>query len=204
MVVTILAPGATFFWAVDDTLCRKRGLTLYGAGMHYDPLISSRAKSLVSWGHDWVVLTLIVAFPAWAPSKVFALPIAMRLYRNRQGLTKGKKNPKGKKGQKKSTKPKHDPNHRTRPELALELIIMVAQWFPNEEIIVSGDSAYGGQSILSHLPPNVHLISHVHPKGALYEPAFSQERKTQRTGPQEKGPVTRHEAMGRRSGPAVD
>src|SRR5208337_142172 len=93
VVVTILAPGATFFWAVDDTLCRKRGLTLYGAGMHYDPLISSRAKSLVSWGHDWVVLTLIVAFPAWAPSKVFALPIAMRLYRNRQGLTKGKKNP---------------------------------------------------------------------------------------------------------------
>jgi len=52
--------------------------------MHYDPLISSRAKSLVSWGHDWVVLTLIVAFPAWAPSKVFALPIAMRL-----GLEKG-------------------------------------------------------------------------------------------------------------------
>ena len=44
--------------------------------MHYDPLISSRAKSLVSWGHDWVVLTLIVAFPPWARSKVFALPIA--------------------------------------------------------------------------------------------------------------------------------
>ena len=56
LVVTILAPGATLLWAVDDTLCRKRGLTLYGAGMHYDPLISSRAKSLVSWGHDWVVL----------------------------------------------------------------------------------------------------------------------------------------------------
>ena len=184
LVVTILAPGAAFFWAVDDTLCRKRGLTLYGAGMHYDPLISSRAKSLVSWGHDWVVLTLIVAFPAWAPSKVFALPIAMRLYRNRQGLTKGKKNPKGKKGQKKSTKPKHDPNHRTRPELALELIIMVAQWFPNDEIIVSGDSAYGGQSILSHLPPNVHLISHVHPNGALYEPASPKKEK--RKGPARK------------------
>jgi SRSO17 transposase len=178
LVVTMLAPGATFFWAVDDTLCRKRGLTLYGAGMHYDPLISSRAKSLVSWGHDWVVLTLIVAFPAWAPSKVFALPIAMRLYRNRQGLTKGKKSPKGKKGQKKNSKPKHDPNHRTRPELALELIIMVALWFPDDEIIVSGDSAYGGQSILSHLPPNVHLISHVHPKGALYKPALPKEEKT--------------------------
>jgi fatty-acid desaturase len=50
LVVTILAPGALIFWAVDDTLCRKRGLTLYGAGMHYDPLISSRSKALVSWG----------------------------------------------------------------------------------------------------------------------------------------------------------
>jgi fatty-acid desaturase len=29
LVVTILAPGATLLWAVDDTLCRKRGLTLY-------------------------------------------------------------------------------------------------------------------------------------------------------------------------------
>ena len=61
LVATILAPGATLLWAVDDTLCRKRGLTLYGAGMHYDPLISSRAKSLVSWGHDWVVLCLLIA-----------------------------------------------------------------------------------------------------------------------------------------------
>src|SRR5436305_8473961 len=95
----------------------------------------------------------------------------MRLYRNRQGLTKGKKAPKGKKGPKKSPKPKHDPNHRTRPELALELIVMVARWFPDDQIIVSGDSAYGGQSVLAHLPSNVHLISHVHPKGALYEPA---------------------------------
>ena len=135
------------------------------------------------------MLTLIVAFPAWAPSKVFALPIAMCLYRNRQGLTKGKKNPKGKKGQKKSTKPKHDPNHRTRPELALELIIMVAQWFPNEEIIVSGDSAYGGQSVLSHLPPNVHLISHVHPNGALYGRRLPR-KKNAKDRPPEKGQVT--------------
>ena len=78
LVGTILAPGATLFWAVDDTLCRKRGLTLDGAGMHYDPLISSRAKSLVSWGHDWVVLCLIIVKPFWAPTKVFALPINFR------------------------------------------------------------------------------------------------------------------------------
>jgi hypothetical protein len=180
LVATILAPGSPLFWAVDDTLCRKRGLTLYGAGMHYDPLISSRAKSLVSWGHDWVVLCLIIVHPFWAPTKVFALPVAFRLYRNRQGLTKGKKN------RGKSTKPKDDPNHRTRPELALELIKLAAKWFPNDEILVTGDSAYGGQSILRHLPPNVHLISHVHPKGALYEPAPPKTEKT-KGKPRKKG-----------------
>jgi hypothetical protein len=169
LVATILAPGATLLWAVDDTLCRKRGLTLYGAGMHYDPLISSRAKALVSWGHDWVVLCLIVVHPFWAPTKVFALPIAFRLYKNHQGLTKGKK---------RRAKAPHDPNHRTRPELALELIQLAAGWFPNDELIVTGDSAYGGASILRHLPKNVHLISHVHPKGALYSPAPPKAAKT--------------------------
>jgi hypothetical protein len=71
LIVTILSLGATHSWAVDDTLCRKRGLTLYGAGMHHDPLISSRSKRLVSWGHDWVVLCLIIDKPFWAPTKVF-------------------------------------------------------------------------------------------------------------------------------------
>jgi hypothetical protein len=160
LVVTILAPGATLLWAVDDTLCRKRGLTLYGAGMHHDPLISSRQKALVSWGHDWVVLCLLVVHPFWAPTKVFALPVAFRLYRNRQGLTKGQKG--------KAKAPKAD--HRTRPELAVELIHLAAAWFPEDLIVVTGDSAYGGRSVLSHLPPNVHLISRVHPKGALYKP----------------------------------
>jgi len=130
LVFTILAPGALLFWAVDDTLCRKRGLTLYGAGMHYDPLISSRSKALVSWGHDWVVLCLIVVHPFWAPTKVFALPIAARLSINRQGLTKGKK------GKGKSSQAQTDPPHRTRPELALELSKLAAQWFPGDEVIL--------------------------------------------------------------------
>ncbi len=137
--------------------------------MHHDPLISSRKKPLVSWGHDWVVLTLLIAHPFWAPTKVFALPVAARLYRNRQGLTKGKK-----KGRTKASK--HDPHHRTRPQLAVELIALAASWFPNDQIMVSGDSAYGGKSVLSHLPSNVHLISHIIPsQGALYEPASREE-----------------------------
>jgi hypothetical protein len=157
--------------AIDDTLCRKRGLTLFGAGMHYDPLISSRALKLVSWGHDWVILFLLVRCP-WAPATVWALPILCRLYRNRQGLTKGRK------GQKEPL----DPNHRTRPELAREMRALLASWFPQRQFLAYGDSTYGGKSVLRSLPAKVDLVSHVHPTGALYAPASP--KKPGQRGPQ--------------------
>jgi hypothetical protein len=178
LLVRVFAPSGPILLAGDDTLCRKRGLTLYGAGMHHDPLISSRALKLVSWGHDWVVLCFLIPLPRWAPTKVFALTVGCRLYKNRQGLTKGQKKkkrrsrhsgPKGAHGSKKRSR-KPDPNHRTRPELLVELLTLFASWFPDRQIVVTADSAYGGQSVLQKLPTNVHLISHVHPKGGLYAP----------------------------------
>jgi DDE superfamily endonuclease len=175
LLLAAFVPQGIILLALDDTLCRKRGLNLFGAGMHHDPLLSSKALKLVSWGHNWVVLCIVVRLPAWAPTKTFALPIAFRLYQNLQGNNKGKKKndldtrsrtPKNKRSKAKATK-----THRTRPELGLELICWVAAAFPQRVFAVTADSLYGGRSILSHLPGNVHLISRVHPGGVLYEPA---------------------------------
>jgi hypothetical protein len=146
-------------------------------------LLSSRKRTWVSWGHDWVILSLIIPMPPWSPTKVWALPVGLRLYRNRQGLTKGKKKEKGK-GAKR--KPPKDPNHRTRPELAVELIGRLAKLFPKRPIVVSGDSAYGGQSVLRHLPETVDLISRVASKAALYRPA-PPRRPDQKGAPRKKG-----------------
>ena len=66
--------------------------------------------------------------------------------------------------------------HRTRPELAVERIVLARAWFPDRKILVVGDSAYGGRSVLSKLPDGVHLISRVHPKGGLYAPAPPRKR----------------------------
>ena len=181
LLVRVFAATGVIELAIDDTLARKRGLMVYGTGMHHDPLMSSKAKTITSWGHDWVVLCLVIRLPQWAPTKVFSLPFCFRLYRNRQGLTKGKKktpkqDPKQRKrAAKKRKQPKtrkgNKPPHRTRPELAVEMLELVARWLPNREFVVTGDSAYGGASVLQKLPSNIDLISHVHPKGGLYEPA---------------------------------
>ncbi|MBX6316283.1 MAG: transposase [Isosphaeraceae bacterium] len=162
--------------ASDDMLCRKRGLSIFGTGMRHDPLISSRQKALVRWGHNWVVAALLVESLPWAPSKVWTLPIQSRLYRNRQGCSKGRKR----------TKPPVDPNHRTRPELALAMIQELAAAFPSWRIVVVADSVYGGQRVLKHLPENVDLISRVHCKATLYEPAPPRAPK-QKGAPPKKG-----------------
>lgn len=192
-----VGPDAVIILAGDDTLCRKRGLSLFGAGMHHDPLISSRAKKLVSWGHDWVDLCLIVANPWWAPGKVFALPICMRLYRNKQGATKGKggskrkatpstkrqkkqakrvqrKRRKAAARQRKNTKSRKNTSvavHVTRPELMRQMLELVASWFPERHFLFVADSLYTGESVLKYLPANVDMIGAVHPNGVLYEQA---------------------------------
>lgn len=196
-VSTLLGSDATLILAGDDTLCKKRGLGIFGTGMHHDACNSSKSKKLFHWGHDWVDLCLIIANPWWAPTKVFALPICMRLYRNKQGLAKGKNKAKTKHSssrtkaaskkakqaaaakQKAAAKAKavHKKDKcpgKTRPELMAEMIALVASWFPDRKFILVVDSLYSGNSVLSNLPENFDLIGPVHARAALYEPATEQ------------------------------
>jgi hypothetical protein len=194
IVNTLIGEDATIVLAGDDTLCRKRGLGIFGTGMHHDALSSSKNKKICHWGHDWVDLSIVIAHPWWAPSKVFALPICMRLYRNRQGLTKGKrksgKKPTAKQRKAASNKAKRAAEARkkaaanaravhqadktprkTRPELMAEMVALVAGWFPERKFVLVVDSLYSGASVLSTLPDNFDLIGPVHAGAALYAPA---------------------------------
>ncbi len=55
--------GQVVMLALDDTLARKRGLKMFGCGMHHDPLLSTRKTAVMNWGHRWVVLGVSVRFP---------------------------------------------------------------------------------------------------------------------------------------------
>lgn len=207
IVKTLISKDATIVLAGDDTLCRKRGLGIFGTGMHHDALSSSKNKKICHWGHDWVDLCIVIANPWWAPTKVFALPICMRLYRNRQGLTKGK----GKSGKKTTTSQRMAASkkakkaakakrkaaasaravhkvdktpRKTRPELMAEMVALVASWFPDRRFVLVVDSLYSGESVLSTLPDNFDLIGPVHANAALYAPAPPETKK--RRGPRRK------------------
>jgi hypothetical protein len=67
--------------------------------------------------------------------------------------------------------------HRTRPELAAEILRMVGKWFPQRTFHVLGDSAYGGKSVLKGLPGNFRLTSRITMDAQLFEEAPPRERK---------------------------
>jgi hypothetical protein len=137
------------FLALDDTLARKRGKKTFGVGMHHDPLLSSRGKTVTNWGHSWVVLGVVVRFPLW-PERVFCLPILFRLYLNKQAAERDRR------------------TYRSRPELAVALLRVVCDHRKNRRFHALADSAYGGQSVLCHLPHNCDLTSRLVLNARLY------------------------------------
>jgi hypothetical protein len=151
-VFRILEPclgSGSIFIAIDDTLARKRGKKTFGVGMHHDPLLSSRGKTITNWGHSWVVLGVIVQFPLW-PERSFCLPILFRLYLNKQAAERERR------------------TYRSRPELAIALLRVLCQQRKHRRFHAIVDSAYGGQSVLCHLPSNCDLTSRLVLNARLY------------------------------------
>jgi DDE superfamily endonuclease len=144
--------GEVVMLALDDTLARKRGLKMFGCGMHHDPLLSSRSKTITNWGHSWVVLGVIVELP-FRPGHYFCLPILFRLYLNKQKAAK------------------HRRVYRKRTELAVEMLAIVCKHQENQPFHVVADSAYGGKTVLCQLPANCDLTSRLVKDARLYDAA---------------------------------
>jgi len=159
--------GETVFVVADDTLANKRGLKVFGTGMHYDPMLSSRGLKITRWAHSWFVLGVIVRFPLW-PERPFCLPILFRLYLNQKSAAK------------------HRRTYQTRPQLAVTLLHILCQHEKNTAFHLLADSSYGGESVLSKLPDNCDLTSRLLINARLH--AAPPERKPGTNGrPRKRG-----------------
>ncbi len=153
VVFDLIVPwcGDVIFVAIDDTLARKRGLKMFGTGMHYDPLLSSRGKTITNWGHSWVVLGVIVELP-FRHGHYFCLPILFRLYLNKKKASQ------------------HRRVYRKRTELAVAMLSVLCKHRRNKRFHAIADSAYGGKTVLAHLPENCDLTSRLVQDARLYDP----------------------------------
>ncbi|MCP5020989.1 MAG: transposase [bacterium] len=142
---------------IDDTLGRHTGKHISSAGMHRDPLLSCAGKPFWHFGHNWVVLAVVIEFPRW--NKVFSLPVLMRLYRTAK-VNKAMKLP-----------------HVKRTELAAETLALVFKEFPQWKFLLIGDNAYINNSVVRSRPDNFHIMGRGRMDAALYATAPKQRGK---------------------------
>ena len=113
VVAHLLPKGAPITVAVDDTLFRRRGKKVHGAGWFHDGSAAGQVK--LGYGNNWVVVAIIVTLPFC--TRPVAVPVLATL------AVKG--------------------SGRSKPDLARDLVDALAERFPDRGIHVVGDSAYG-------------------------------------------------------------
>jgi hypothetical protein len=146
-LLAALVPGTAVWLVIDDTLCHKRGAKVAFGGIFLDAVLSSKRHKIFRFGTNWVTLGLVVQLP-FRKDRFVCVNILWRIYAKK---TKGV-------------------DHRTKSQLAREMVDVVAHWLPGYTLYVVGDSAYVGKHLLKALPENVHVLGPIHWKAQLSAP----------------------------------
>jgi hypothetical protein len=146
----LLGADAPLIVPIDDTLTRRRGRRIFGCFWHHEATANS-PKGTLAWGNNWVTAGINVKLPFL--ERVVCLLVLFRLWRPRR-----KEIPKG----------KADPQRPSKPQLARELLCLLAGRFPQRMIHAVGDAAYASGAF-AELPANVTITSRLRADAALNE-----------------------------------
>lgn len=150
-VLLLVPPGDPLTVAVDDSVFRRSGRKVHGAGWQYDG--SSPSQNRLSFGTCFVTCGIVVHLPFC--TRPVALPVLARLVLPGT-RARGRKN-----------KKKAAPVPGTKVSAAAELVALLAAAFPGRAIHVVADAAYHGPA-LKHLPPAVTWTCRLRANAVLY------------------------------------
>lgn len=128
IVERLVAAGAPVVLAVDDTLFTRLGRKVHGTFWHYDATANAK-RHTYAWGNNWVVAGIVVRVPFCTRS--ICLPVLFRLWRPRRGEI-----PKG----------APDPKRPSTPELARQIVELLADRLSDRTVHVVADAAYGSRA----------------------------------------------------------
>jgi hypothetical protein len=158
----LLPADAPLVVPVDDSLLKRRGRRIFGCFWHHDATANSRSGS-VAWGNNWVTAGINVKLAFC--ERTVCLPVLFRLWRpKRKEIAKGKP----------------DPERPSKPQLARELLCLLAARFANRMIHMVGDAAYA-TGAFAGLPENVTITSRLKANATLHRLPPPRPPKGQRT-----------------------
>lgn len=146
-LVSSLPAGAPVHAALDDTLAPKKGPHVFGIGNHLDAVRSTKRFKVFTFGHVWVVLSVVVRVPF--SRRPWALPLLFRIYRNTKDCER------------------NGHPHRKKTELGRELVDLLAQWAGERRVHLAMDSAYCNDTLLRDLTQKVTVFGAMRPDAVL-------------------------------------
>lgn len=154
----LIGHGVTIDLVLDDTLVTKKGAKIFGLGNHVDAVKSSKSTQIFSFGHVWVVLSVVVHLPF--SRRPWALPILFRLYRSKKEHAK-----------------KRGGRYFKKTELGRQMLDVVRSWASEANFRVAADNAYSNDTVLHGLPENIHFVGAMRPDAVLTALPTDEERK---------------------------
>ena len=148
-----LLPTGLITLVGDDTVDGHKGKNVYGKARHRDPVRSTKSHTAWRYGHQWVVLCVLVRFPF--ASRPWALPVLVALYRSKE-----------------HNRQRQRP-HRTPAQLMCRLLRLLLGWFPDRQFRFVGDAGYGTHEVARFAHRHrarLTLVSKFHPDANRYDP----------------------------------
>jgi hypothetical protein len=168
LLVAAFVPDGPLVFGIDDTLERRRGAKIAAKGIYHDAVRSScshfvKASGTGSHGDPeiamgthlrWICLMLLVPIP-WA-GRTWALPVLTALAPSeRYATSRGRQ-------------------HKTLPDWARQLLLVVRRWWPDRPLVAVADSTYATLPLLAscrRLAAPITFITRLRLDAALYAPA---------------------------------
>jgi hypothetical protein len=187
--VTVIVPGETLLFALDDTPTRRAGPCVEGAGIHHNPTPGAAGQKFL-YGHIWVTVAWVVRHRFWG---AIGLPLRAWLYVRQKQIP--------------PLTLLYGVTFQTKLELAAEAVEWLADWlrYLGKTLWVVSDGAYAKRPFLKRaLAAGVVVVSRLRKDAALWSvPVPPRPGAPKRRGPRPKyGPrgISLAKRAGHRSG----
>ena len=149
-LVEIFVPEGPVVMAIDETIERRWGARIRARGIYRDPVRSSHGHFVKTSGLRWISLMLLAPIP-WA-GRVWALPFLTVLAPSeRYARERGRR-------------------HKLLTDWARQMLIQVARWLPDRQIIVVADMSYAAIDLLEAVRRHLTVITRLRLDARLFDP----------------------------------
>jgi hypothetical protein len=164
-VVALLPAEVVIELVADDTVDGKEGDHVWGKSAHRDPVKSTESKTVIKYGHKWLVICVLVRLKGW--DRPWALPILCGLCISPR-----------------IAKQVHQ-RQKTPSQLARQMLVRLMRWFPDRKFILTGDFqvvTHQTVDFAQRHADRITVIGRLRGDANLYSAPLNPKRKSSRTG----------------------